>query len=65
MWVTFANRVGWHILHVEDGHATLAVSVGDDVDLALRLAFFLDNEERLCDLYERHGSVDVPLGALP
>lgn len=65
MWATFTNGAGWHVLYVEDGHARMVASVGQDADLALRIAFFLENEDRLYDLYERHGTIDVPLGSLP
>lgn len=47
----FTNGYGHSVIRIADGHATLIASTGADLALA----------ERIRDLLDRHGLIDVPL----
>ena len=51
MYAVFSNQYGQHVMKVDQGKAELIISCGADHTLA----------ERVRDLLDRHGLVDVPL----
>lgn len=50
-YAVFSNQYGHHVMSVDQGTAELIISCGADRALA----------ERVRDLLDRHGLVDVPL----
>ena len=63
---TFRDAGGWNfVLACEDGHCRPVLACYDDADLAVRLRDYLDNEARMLQLFDRHGSKDVPLPEVP
>lgn len=63
---TFRDAAGyWFVLRYADGHCRAVLACYDDADLAVRLRDYLDNEARMWQLFDRHGSKDVPLPEVP
>lgn len=52
---------GWAVLQVEDGAAIAVCSVGNDRALAEQVRDWLTHRDRIAQLLDRHGHVDVPL----
>lgn len=50
-YAVFSNQFGHHVMKVDQGKAELIITCGADLPLA----------ERVRDLLDRHGLVDVPL----
>jgi hypothetical protein len=68
VYATFTDFLGnWFVLRYEQGagHCESVVSCGKDSDLAGRIRDFLDHEERIWQLLDRHGEVDVPISEVP
>lgn len=63
---TFKDRTGWwYVLRIKDGMSETVVSCFDDASLAGRIRDFLDHEQRIWQLLDRHGEVDVPISEVP
>jgi len=61
MYATMHGPYGWTIIHVTGGTAVPIASFGVDQTLADQCRDWLTHRERIGQLLERHGHVDVPL----
>lgn len=60
-WAVMWQHYGWVIVQIEDGTALPVCSVGNDRDLAVQIRDWLTHQQRIAQLLDRHGYVDVPL----
>lgn len=55
---------GWAVLATDDGVSSIAATTGTNGALAASIRDWLTNADRIADLLDRHGLVDVPLDSL-
>lgn len=61
IYAVYGNQWGWHVMRVDDGRADTIVSCGPDQHLAETIRDWLTLQDRIGQLIERHGLIDVPL----